>query len=104
MAKYHGMIGYTQTVLTGPGKWEEKTVEKEYYGNLLRNYVKRESSGGVNDNINIANDISIVADDYAKAHSHQMRYATFRGAKWKINNIDVKGPRLILTLGGVYNG
>lgn len=104
MAKYHGMLGYAETVQTGPGVWEEKIVEKECIGNLLRNYVKRESSGGVNDNLNISNSISFVADDYAKGHSRHILYATFMGAKWKINGIDVRGPRLILTLGGVYNG
>lgn len=104
MAKYHGMIGFSETVLTGTGRWEEKIVEKEYSGNLLKIYVKREPSGGVNDNINVSNRISIIADEYTKGHSHQIRYATFMGAKWKISDIDVRHPRLILTLGGVYNG
>lgn len=104
MAKYHGMIGYADTVLTRPGVWEEKIIEKEHVGDLLKNYVRHESSGGVNDNITVSNNISIVANAYAKEHFHQMRYATFMGAKWKIINVDVQHPRLILTLGGVYNG
>lgn len=104
MAKYHGLIGYAETVQTAPSVWAEQIVEKEHYGDLIRNYARHESSGGVNDNINVANNISIVADAYAKEHFHQMRYATFMGAKWKINKVDVQHPRLILTLGGVYNG
>jgi hypothetical protein len=104
MAKYHGMLGYAETVQTGPGVWEEKIVEKECFGELLKNYVRRESSGGVNDNLNVSNSVSFIADEYAKGHSHQIRYATFMGAKWKITGIDVQHPRLILTLGGVYNG
>jgi hypothetical protein len=103
MAKYHGMIGYADTVLTGPGKWEEKIVEKEHFGDLLKNYVRRESSGGVNENITISNNISMVANAYAKEHFHQMRYATFMGTKWEITSVDASQyPRLILTVGGLY--
>lgn len=105
MAKYHGLIGYAETVQTSPGVWTERIIEKEHYGDVLNKHIKYESSGGVNDNINIRNDISIVADTYAKEHFGQMRYATVMGTKWKINDVDTnKYPRLILTLGGVYNG
>lgn len=105
MAKYRGKIGYAETVKTPAGVWVEKIVEKEHSGDLIKNHAKHESSGGVNDNLNISNNISIVANAYAKEHFHQMRYATFMGAKWKITSVDAsQRPRLILTLGGVYNG
>ena len=32
-----------------------------------------------------------------------MRYVEFMGAKWKISSVEVQYPRLILTVGGVYN-
>lgn len=105
MAKYYGLIGYAETVQTSPGVWTDKIVEKEHSGDLIKNYANHESSGGVNDNLNISNNISIVADPYAKEHFHQMRYVTFMGTKWKIKHVDASQyPRLILILGGVYNG
>lgn len=105
MAKYYGMIGYAvDTVETERGVWDDDIEEKEAVGDILSNSRSLENSGDINDNINIANKISIVADPYAINNFHSMRYATYMGVKWKIKSVEDKRPRLILTLGGVYNG
>lgn len=104
MAKFYGKIGYASTVETKPGVYEEQIVERSYYGDLIRNTRRLQSADQVNDNINISNEISIVADPYATNNFHTMRYAVFMGTKWKISNVEVSYPRLILMLGGVYNG
>lgn len=104
MAKFYGKIGYANTVETKPGVYEEQIVERSYYGDLIRNTRRLQSADQVNDDINISNEISIVADPYATNNFHTMRYAVFMGTKWKISNVEVSCPRLILTLGGVYNG
>lgn len=104
MAKFCGNIGYIETVEVKPGIWEEQIVERLYYGDLTRNTARFQSSGGVNDDINVSNNISIIADPYANENFHHMRYVEFMGAKWKITNVEVQFPRLILTVGGVYNG
>ena len=89
---------------TRPGVWEEIITERNYYGDLVRNIRRLQSSSQVNDDLNIANEISIVADPYANKNFHAMRYVEFMGTRWKINNVDVQYPRLILSIGGVYNG
>lgn len=104
MAKWYGIIGYAETVETEPGLWEEKIVERHYYGDITRNTRKLQSSGSVNDNVNISNLLSIIADPYANLNFYAMRYAEFMGSKWKITDVEVQSPRLILTLGGLYNG
>lgn len=104
MAKFFGPIGYAETVETTPGVYTEKIIERNYYGDLIRNMRRLQSSGQLNDNVNIANEISIVADPYASDHFYAMRYIKFQGARWKINSVEVKPPRLILEIGGVYNG
>ena len=104
MAKYYGIIGYaTNTVETEPGVWDDEIDEKEVVGDILGNSRSLENSGDINDNINIANKISIVADPYAMSNFHSIRYAEFMGTKWKVSNVEVQYPRLILILGGVYN-
>ena len=103
MAKFYGNIGFADTVETSPGIWEPKIVERPYYGDLMRNISKSQPSGGVNNDINVANSISIVADPYANNNFHQMKYAEFMGTKWNITNVEVQYPRLILTVGGVYH-
>lgn len=104
MAKFYGVIGFAEAVETTPGVWTEEITERNYFGELGRNTRRLESSGGLNDNVNISNEISIVADPFANQNFHLMRYVEFRGTRWKISNVDVQYPRLVLTVGGVYNG
>lgn len=104
MAKYYGAIGYAETVETTPGVWVEQITERQYFGDLIRNSRSLQSSEQLNDNINVANEISIVADPFAYQNFHKMRYVEFMGTKWKINTVEVKYPRLILSTGGLYNG
>lgn len=104
MAKFFGVIGFNEgTVETSPGVWEQQVVERQYYGDLIRNSRRLQSTDQLNDDINISNEISIVADPYANANFHSMLYVEFMGAKWKITNVEVQYPRLKLTLGGVWN-
>ena len=104
MAKFCDVIGFVSTEETSPGVWEEVVTERTYYGDVGRNTFKYQSSGNLNDDINISNEISIVADAFANENFNAMRYVKFMGAKWKINNVEVRRPRLILNVGGVYNG
>lgn len=103
MAKFYGNIGFAETVETEPGIWEEQIVEHPYFGDTLRDMSKSQPSGGVNNDINVANSISIVADPYANNNFHNMRYVEFMGAKWNITSVEPQRPRLILTVGGVYH-
>lgn len=104
MAKFYGVIGYAVTEETAPGVWEERITERMYYGELVRNTRKLQTADQLNDNINVANEISILADPFAYENFHSMKYVGFSGAKWKVTSIEVQYPRLILTVGGVYNG
>lgn len=104
MAKFYGVIGYGVSAQTEPGIFEPQIKECSYSGDVLSKSWKFESSENVNDDINIANRISIVADEFAYKNSHAIRYVEFMGTRWKVSNIEVQYPRLILTIGGVYNG
>lgn len=106
MAKFYGNIGFAEQVEVRPGVWVEQIIEKPYYGDLTRNpnINITQASADVNSNINISHNISIVADLYANQNSQYMRYIQIMGAKWKITNIEIQYPRLILTVGGLYNG
>lgn len=106
MAKFYGKVGYAETVEkpVGSGIWVESIVEREYYGDLIRNTRRLQSDNQVNDDINVSNEISIVSDPYANQNFYAMRYVEFMGTKWKVTNVEVQYPRLILSVGGVYNG
>lgn len=82
----------------------DEIVKRPYYGELVRNTRKMQMSDKVIDDINIANEISILADSFARDNFQYMRYVEFMGAKWKVTTIEVQFPRLILSIGGLYNG
>lgn len=104
MAKFYGAIGYAETSETAPGVWIEGITERNYSGDVIKNSRRWQSGENLNDNLTVNNEITIVADPYAYQNFHAMRYIKWMGASWKITNIDVQRPRLILTIGGVYNG
>lgn len=104
MAKYYGKVGYGITEKTAPGVCTETVVERSYYGDVLRNYRRLDGSEHLNDDLNVSNTISIVADAFAYEHFFAIRYIEWMGTKWKVTGVEVMRPRLNLTVGGVYNG
>lgn len=104
MPKFYGNIGYAISKETAPGVWVEDIVEHKYSGDVYRNTRKLQSGNQVNDGIDISNEISILSDPFANENFHSMRYVTYMGAKWKVSSVEVRYPRLILTVGGLYNG
>lgn len=104
MAKFYGKIGYGVTSEIRPGVWDETITERSYYGDVNKLSRRLESSDKVIDDITISNEISILADPFAYENFHTMKYVEYMGAKWKINKVEVKFPRLILVTGGLYNG
>lgn len=104
MAKFYGMVGYSERVETTPGVWDDEITERPYFGDLVTNLRRQlQSSDKLNDDIAVMNDISIVADPFAVQNFQKMLYVEYLGVKWKIANVEVQYPRLILNLGGVYN-
>jgi hypothetical protein len=103
MGKFYGEIGYAETVETAPGVWQEQITKRQYFGDVVRNVSKMRDGENLNDNLTIDNRLSIVADPYAYEKFHAMRYVNWMGVLWKITSVEVQRPRLILTIGGVYN-
>ena len=105
MAKFFGAIGYSETIELRPGVFIDRITERNYYGELIRNTSRWVSSKeSVNDDLSINNRVSILADPYAVDNFHSMKYIEFMGTKWKITDVEVQYPRLLLNVGGVWNG
>lgn len=109
MSKWFGQVGYAlpDQVETAPGVWEDVTIEKNYYGEVLNNSRYFRAGENLNNDISVTNRISIVADAYAFTEDHffDIRYIRWAGKDWDVSSVDATNPpRLILTLGGVYNG
>lgn len=104
MAKFYGTIGFAVTEEVRPGVWEERMNTGTYSGDLMRSSRQLQPSDGRNDNVKLSNDISIIADPFAYKNFQSMRYVEYLGVKWKITNVEVQYPRLILTTGDIYHG
>lgn len=103
MAKFCGVIGYAVTSDTVPGVWIPEITERRHFGDVLQFHTRWKNGEYLNDDLDVNNKISIVADPFAYEHFHSMKYVEWMGAKWKVTNVEVLYPRLILTIGGVYN-
>lgn len=106
MARYSGKIGYgdSQENPTGSGKWVDVITEKQTYGDVIRNTRQLREGENLNPNITVGNSISIVADEFANANWMNIKYIWWQGHPWTVTNVEVKRPRLILSLGEIYNG
>ena len=104
MAKFHGLIGYAESVEVSNGVWEDLITERAYTGDVIRNTRQLDTADKVNNDISVGNSISIIADAYANGHFFDMRYIYWMGRRWIVSDVEVARPRLILRLGGLYNG
>jgi len=104
MAKFYGVVGFAETKEIEPGKNVEQLTEYNYQGDVLNESSMRQAGEYQIDDLNVANRLSIVADPYANEHFSKIRYVHWMGADWKVSKVQVQYPRLILTIGGVYNG
>jgi hypothetical protein len=104
MTKFHGRVGYGNTVETAAGVWETVITERLYFGDVIRNTRQLQSGEKLNDDLSVGNSISIVADPYAYENFFNMKYIEWAGTLWKVADVEVQAPRLVLRLGGIYNG
>ena len=104
MSKFYGCIGFRETVESAPGVWTEEITEHYYYGDWTRQSSRNVQGQKVNDDITISNSLIIVADQFVYENSASMLYVKNMGIKWKVSSVEIQHPRLIIQLGGVWNG
>ena len=121
MAKFYGVIGYVLTkekVIEHPpetpegdpvfetvdGVWIDEVIEKSYTGDVIRNRAQWRSGDNVNPDFTITDNISIIADGFILENMYSIKYVKWRNAAWSVTNVVVERPRVILEIGGLYNG
>lgn len=104
MSKYSGVIGFATSVEINPGVWEDQIEEKAYRGDILRNTRRWDDDTKINNNIKLNNRVSILSDLYLQQHIPYIKYIEWNGVKWKVGEAEINRPRIIFSLGDVYNG
>ena len=102
--KFYGPVGFIEKTEKRSGVYTQEPVEYKYAGDVLRRSLRFQSGESVNDTLTPSQQISILADPYARNHVGSMKYVKWMGTAWKISEVSMEYPRLILTLGGAYNG
>lgn len=105
MAKWYGEIGFIDSEEIEPGLWAESAViKREYFGDLISPRWKRFQNNNTTLNeIEISNEVSIVADPYAIEHCSKMAYVNIHGTRWKVTGIEIQYPRLLISVGGIWH-
>ena len=105
MAKFFGPIGYAVRIEERPGFYTNRIEEHNQSGDITRNNSSwKASPESTNDDLTLNHEVSILADPFAKNNIESMKYIRLMGANWKITSVRVQHPRLILSIGGIYNG
>lgn len=104
MAKSEIIIGYGETQETSPGVWRNVVTERKYFADVTTNSMQQLEGDKVNNDLSIGNSLSVIADAYANGHFFAIKYVKWAGTNWMVSNVTVDRPRLILRMGGVYNG
>lgn len=106
MAKFYDVVGYGEQVESPPGSgvYKDVIIERKLRGDVIRRARQLQEGDQLNKNITVTNSISVVADNYASRHIFAIRYVKWQGARWEVTEVTEERPRLILRLGGVYNG
>ena len=104
MAKFSGVIGYALPVESTPGVWIDSIIEKNYRGDILTDQRQLQTTEQLNDDIRVENSISIIANAYAYDNIGIMKYVVWRNTAWRIQSFNIDRPRIIIKIGGIYNG
>lgn len=103
--KFAGKIGFwLNDVEVSPGVFENKIVEKTYFGDVERNNRVWQQANQQNDQLKINNSISILSDLFAQKNLASIRYVIWNGVKLKVSSVSLDYPRIKLEIGGMYDG
>lgn len=105
MAKFFGRVGYASAQEeVKPGVFEDVIVERNYYGDVIRDARSLSEGENLHQDLSVGNQISILADAYANDHFFAIKYVEWAGVLWTVPSVEVQRPRLLLSLGEVYHG
>ena len=104
MSKFAGLVGYVTQTETAPGVWTPVATERQMRGDVISASHQFNQSEKINDDVTLRHRISLVGDPYCYTNFASLRYIVYLGIKWKVETVQISRPRIILTLGGMWNG
>lgn len=100
--RYAGKIGFITTQETIPGVWTKKEVVRFVKGDVVQRAYRWDDAQSVNANLDVTNQLSVVCDDFMIHNMFALQWAEWMEKRWSVSRIELKPPRMILTLGKEY--
>lgn len=104
MAKYAGLVGYVTQEEKVPGVWSPVENPRRMRGDIIRLSSSSQNGDKVNDDITLNHRVSLIGDAYAFDNYFHIRWIEIDGYKWRVSSVEIQRPRIIVTVGGIYNG
>lgn len=104
MAKYSGLVGYVSQEETAPGVWIPTDKPRKMKGDIIRQSSSVQNDGKVNSDLSLNHRVSLVGDAYAFDNYYKIKWISIHGSKWEVDSVEIQRPRLIVTVGGLWNG
>ena len=101
--KFYGEVGFVKTIVNEVSVAEESVTLVPYYGEIIRDKRRIDSSDKIVKDISLQNEVSIVADKFMTDNLAWIKFVKWRGINWSVDSVDINYPRITLSLGGVYN-
>lgn len=87
------------------GVYKEIYTERPYKADVMSYGYRNQTSESINDDYKLTNKFSVLAcDAFTLSHLNSIIYIEYLGIKWKVTSVDIQRPRLIISIGGEYNG
>lgn len=110
MTKFTGLVGYVTQEETAPGVWSPVESPKMMRGDIIRqsstngNGERVRDTGKVNDDISLNHRVSLLGDAYAFDKYYNIKWIMIDNLKWEVSSVEIQRPRIIVSLGGLWNG
>lgn len=103
MSRFAGTVGYTVQEETTPGVWTTVEKTRKMKGDIMKQVASHQSSEYLHDDVVLSHRVSLIGDAYAFDNYFNISWVKMDTQKWKVASIEVDRPRIIVTLGGVWN-
>lgn len=104
MAKFAGLVGYVTQEETIPGVWSPVENPKRMKGDIIRQSSSTQNGDKINSDVTLSHRVSLIGDAYAYAQYFNIKWVEVYGHKWEVDSVEIQRPRIIVTLGGPWNG
>jgi hypothetical protein len=110
MSKYAGLVGYVTQEESVPGVWSQVEKTSTMKGDIIRqsstngNGARISDTGKINDDISLSHRVSLLGDAYAFNNYYAIKWIKIDGHKWQVTSVELQRPRIIITVGGLWNG